>query len=213
MKLFVWGFHGVLEKGNEFAVQELTNNTLKKFGYNRKLTRDETIELYGNKWHEYFTYLLPNEPREVHMRLQAESVERADWKCVEKHIKPNDHSHLVLDAIHGRHEQIVISNTQPHSLVKFLDLVGSSRYFPNGYAFAVNAHDESGHLTKEDALRNFLKDRAYDELVIIGDSPGDIALKSVAGGTTYLYTHPHLAHKDCSADHKVTDLREILAEL
>lgn len=212
MKLFIWDFHGVLEKGNEFAVQELTNNTLEEFGYKRRLTQDETLALYGNKWHEYFSYLLPDEPHEVHMRLQSATVERQDWTCIERYIKPNNHSHLVLDAIQKKHDQVVISNTQPKSLTMFLRLVKQDRFFPSSHAFAVSAHDDSGHRTKEEALHDFLKTRDYDGVVIIGDSPSDMNLRKVAGGTTYLYTHPHLPHKDCDADYKIADLRMVLNE-
>jgi len=36
--LFVWDFHGVLERGNEYAVQDVCNRVLKEFGINRHAT-------------------------------------------------------------------------------------------------------------------------------------------------------------------------------
>lgn len=38
MKLFIWDFHGVLEKGNDDAVVEITNLALRRHGYSRELT-------------------------------------------------------------------------------------------------------------------------------------------------------------------------------
>jgi len=75
-KLFVWDFHGTLEKGNENASRAITNNVLAKFGHKVRLSKHDAIKLYGKKWYEYYEYLLPNEPHEVHLTLQANSF---DW--------------------------------------------------------------------------------------------------------------------------------------
>ncbi|NGX27937.1 MAG: hypothetical protein K940chlam1_00109 [Candidatus Anoxychlamydiales bacterium] len=72
MKLFVWDFHGVLEKGNDVAVIEITSSVLKKIGFKRFLTLREAKLLTGKKWYEYFAYLLPDEPLKIHLDLQVE---------------------------------------------------------------------------------------------------------------------------------------------
>lgn len=41
MKLFVWDFHGFLEKDNEKAVVEITNMVLSQFDYEERLSLDE----------------------------------------------------------------------------------------------------------------------------------------------------------------------------
>ena len=66
MKLFVWDFHGTLEKGNELAVLEISNLILKKHDYKERFLESQCRELYGEKWFEYFEYLLPNEPKTIH---------------------------------------------------------------------------------------------------------------------------------------------------
>ena len=47
MKLFVWDLHGVLEKGNEIALLEISNIILKKFGYLEKFSIEDCIKLNG----------------------------------------------------------------------------------------------------------------------------------------------------------------------
>lgn len=45
MKLFVWDFHGTLEKGNENAVLEITNRILKALVYERLMSEEENLML------------------------------------------------------------------------------------------------------------------------------------------------------------------------
>lgn len=67
--------------------------------------------------------------------------------------------------------------------------------------------------TKSEALNEYLNDKTFDDIVIIGDSIGDIALKNVAGGTTYYYIHPNRKAGNVEADYVINDLREILREI
>ena len=60
-KLFVWDYHGTLEKGNDEVVLAYTNMALEEMGYERRLTREENLKLYGILWYKYFEYLLPDE--------------------------------------------------------------------------------------------------------------------------------------------------------
>jgi len=57
MKLFIWDFHGVLEKNAERVSQEITNIILKQFGYTKRLTDKEHQAIYGQKWFQYFEFL------------------------------------------------------------------------------------------------------------------------------------------------------------
>ncbi len=69
MKLFVWDFHGVLEKGNDHAVLEITNLALHYHGYSREMTETESAFLSGQRWHDYFTFLVPGHPPEEYIKL------------------------------------------------------------------------------------------------------------------------------------------------
>lgn len=214
MKLFVWDFHGVLERDYERGICAHINDVLAQFGTKRRLTLEETYHCYGYKLYQYFEFLLPDESHQTHLQLQQAFLDTQDWSEIKKYIRPNHHAYRVLDAIHAKHTQILISNTQPHALANFLDAVDQRQYFPTDRTYAVSARDHDHQkITKPEALRNFLAQSPHDELVIIGDSPSDMALKKVAGGTTYFYVHPHLTHKVCAADHRITDLREILKEV
>ena len=101
MKLFVWDFHGVLEKNNEKAVFEITNLALKKNGFLRKMTPEENIDLCGKKWFQYFEYLLPQETHDIHVKLQSACIEiqKNDPQMISKHIKTNDYAPEILEAI------------------------------------------------------------------------------------------------------------------
>tara|TARA_B100000315_G_C14385854_1_gene499607 strand:+ start:617 stop:769 length:153 start_codon:yes stop_codon:yes gene_type:complete len=49
VKLFVWDYHGVMEKGNEKAVTEVSNLALQKLGFSQRFTEEESKQLYGSK--------------------------------------------------------------------------------------------------------------------------------------------------------------------
>lgn len=215
MKLFVWDFHGVLEKDNEYAVIEVSNLILKKHGYKQRFNAKDRDQLYGLKWYRYFAHLLPDEPEEVHFKLQRACVEYEEYfpQVVEKYIKPGKYAHRVLSAVSKIHDQILISNVSDIALGRFMKSVRVDKFFPNGKAFATNSHKKISTYTKADFLKRYLKGRRYQEIIIIGDRPHDMEMKQVAGGTTYLYAHPHREHPQAEADYKINDLREILKEI
>ncbi|MBP9782031.1 HAD family hydrolase [Candidatus Woesebacteria bacterium] len=210
MKLFVWDFHGTLEKGNENAVLEMSNFVLEKHGYKQRLLESQCRELYGKKWYEYFEYLLPDESNATHLALQEDcfSFSIAHPEIIVKYISLVDHALEVLEAIKEKHDQILISNTKPASLAVFTQSVGVSHIFPNGKSFATDSHAKNK--TKKDVLRKYLSRNIFEEVITIGDSPGDVELGAVFGAKTFLYTHPGQAFKDCEPYFKINDLREVL---
>ncbi len=216
MNLFVWDFHGTLERGNERAVLEITNFVLASFGYSERLSERDCHRLYGALWYEYFARVLPRVSYERHVQLQEASFQHshAHPEILRKHTKPNHHAHYVLDLIRGRrHEQIVISNTLPESLDLFLETVDMKQYFPDGQALAVNGHSRQAEKTKEDILQEFLAGKEYQKIVGIGDSPKDVELATVRGGKGYLYAHLGRPFKECNASHRIRDLRDVLREV
>ncbi len=216
MKLFVWDFHGTLEKGNERAVQEVSNLVLESLGCAQRLSEEDSQRLYGRNWYEYFAHLLPQAPHEWHVQLQEAAFLLSNSRpdIIAKYVTPNDHAHEVLEAIClSEHDQIVISHTLPKSLDLFLEVARMTQYFPEGSAFAVNGHAREVQRTKQDVLREFLKGRSFEGIAVIGDSPADVQLVSVAGGVSYLYAHPGRPFRDCSAHYRIQDLREILREV
>ncbi len=125
MKLFVWDFHGVLEKGNDEVVLEITNLALYRHGFSRRMTKIESEFLCGRRWHEYFAFLIPELKEEECLALQSTCFEISQNlpEITFKHIRLNDHADFVLNSIHNSpHCQILISNTLPESLEMFVNI-------------------------------------------------------------------------------------------
>lgn len=214
-KLFVWDFHGVLEKDNEHAVMEISNKVLKNLGYKEQISKELNQKLYGQKWYEYFEYLLPGESHAVHIKIQQACIayEQKHPEIVGNSIKPNDHAHQVLDAIRASiHDQILISNMSDVALDMFMNSIKITKYFKNR-AFSCNTHSGKKTYTKHERLKSYLDSKNFEELVIIGDTPNDISLQNVAGGITYLYAHSHLSFPECKPRYRISDLREVLREV
>ncbi len=216
-KLFVWDLHGVLEKNNEYAVVQVTNEVLarydKQFQRQVRLDLDGANLLYGRKWHEYFQHLLPEASPEFHEQLQKEAFEYSNShpELIRNHIRPTRNSRFVLGELERGHSQILISNTLPESLDIYMDILGLHRYFPPGSRFAASAHTEGSD--KKTILKRFLDDKLFQEVIIIGDSDSDIDLCSVTDlpCTTYLYTHQGLERgMGKKADYRINSLALLL---
>jgi phosphoglycolate phosphatase-like HAD superfamily hydrolase len=133
MKLFVWDFHGVLEKDNNLAVLEITNKVLQHAGYDQRINKEDNEKFYGLKWYQYFERLLPELTHQEHMDLQAAcfTFSEKNLNILAQYIKPNDHAKYVLKAIFtAGHDQILLSNTRPHDLLWFVNTVGLTKFFP-----------------------------------------------------------------------------------
>jgi phosphoglycolate phosphatase-like HAD superfamily hydrolase len=215
MKLFVWDFHGVLEKDNEKAVIDISNRVLSNAGFAERFTDADNERYYGLKWYQYFERLLPDSSPEQHLELQTAcfQYDRDNPGIITKHIKPNDFAIEVLGRLaQSNNKQIVISNTRQKDLFWFLDIVGIRHFFEDDTVIGVNAHQT--HASKRDALKDYLKDKNFEEIIAIGDSEGDLALGKSFNATTYFYKHPHRKHGITeNADYAINDLRDILKEI
>lgn len=215
MKLFVWDLHGTLEEGNENAVIDISNEVLARYGYAERFRYEDGKHLYGARWFEYFTWLLPDDsPKERALDLQEACFELSESnpELQYRWLKPTPHSHDVLSAISVEHDQILVSNTRTANLEVFLKILAIDRFFPRGKAWAADQPNGKAPLRKPDLLKQYLDSSGstYEDTVIIGDSPSDMKLKEVSGGTTFLYSHPGFAFRECAADFKIRDLREVL---
>jgi phosphoglycolate phosphatase-like HAD superfamily hydrolase len=215
MKLFVWDFHGVLEKDNDLDVLYLSNIVLKNNGHSKRFSLSEANQLSGLKWYEYFEYLLPELSHEEHLRLQADCLDyqRKNRETVHKYLKPNNYADHVLGKIKkAGHDQLLISNTNLLDLVWFVERVGLRKYFDNDRLVGINSHQRKSN--KNDAFREFLQGKEYDRIVVIGDSQKDIDLKLVGGGTAYYFKRPNRESGSINgADFKIDNLKEVLKEI
>lgn len=213
MKLFVWDFHGTLEKGNEHAVVEITNHVLQMNGYVPSLNEALAREWYGKKWYEFFEYMLPDKPHATHIQLQEDCItyQRENPDVVACHIQPNNHAKDVLRAISHAHDQILISNTRLFDLEMFLRATGLDEFFPHGKFFGIDAHQINPKSNKKDVLKKYLIEKSFEKIIIVGDSPHDMI--PIESAITYLYAHKDRPFRECEATHKIKDLRSVLKEL
>ncbi len=218
MKLFIWDFHGVLEKGNDEIVLEITNRALKIHGHSRQMTRQEGEFLSGRLWRDYFAYLIPELDENEKLALHSTCIEltQNSPEIFTKHVRVNDHVVHVLEAIEAsKHAQILISNTQPHILDTYVGLVGIEKYFPSTHRFGTDSSVQH-RKTKRDCLHEFLSiSQKFNEIISIGDSPGDMELSNVPSikGTSYLYSYPNRAPRLAQCHYTIDDLRMVLREI
>jgi phosphoglycolate phosphatase-like HAD superfamily hydrolase len=214
VNLFVWDFHGVLEKDNEHAVVEVTNQVLKEFKQTARLDMETCLALYGKKWGLYYKQLCPDLDEDTIMKMVERGIEISKTTdVIFRHVKPMEFSHEVLAAIRkAKHENMIVSNTEPNALDRYLDAV-KIKHFIN-HKIGADSHRKYPHSknSKIQLLKDFLKQKDYDKIIVIGDTETDIELGKSVGAVTYLFSRAN-KHPKISADFKITDLREILKEL
>jgi phosphoglycolate phosphatase-like HAD superfamily hydrolase len=125
-------------------------------------------------------------------------------------MSPAPHSHEVLSEIGKMHDQILVSNTRPANLRRFMSKLGLDVFFPEGKYFAVDGHTDL-KATKEKVVDEYVAARpAYDSIVVIGDSNADMRLGQHVGGIRVLYNHEYFTRKNAEAELYTSDLRDIL---
>jgi len=205
--LFAWDFHGVLEKDNEHAVVERTNLTLKEFGYDLQLTLKDILPFYGMKWGDYYRHFIPGISDEKVMQMVDWGI-KTSKSSIEKFIKPNDFAAEVLDKINKKgHTNIVVSNTNPESIIFFTDAVKLTNYFEK--IIGLDKHLQPDSKSKSEAILEYEQGK-FDKIIVIGDHEKDIEEGKKAGAITYLYTKKDPNTIQIQADHIITDLREVL---
>jgi FMN phosphatase YigB (HAD superfamily) len=217
MKLFVWDLHGTLEQGNEDASIEISNRVLASFGYVQRFTDADSFRLYGLKWYQYFEFLLPDEPTDTHIALQAASFALSNSpegiEIVTRHMKPSQNAIKALQGVARDHEQVLISNTVPESLPVYINALQLHDYFDGHNAIAVNQHARDAKRTKYDALSEYVRGKEFDGFIVIGDSATDMELAQQAGATGYLYAHVGYPFRSDLGDYKIHDLADVLREV
>ena len=209
--LFIWDFHGVLEKNNEYAVEEVVNRVLPEFGISRKATVKECLMLYGRKWAEYYRYFAPDADEKIIHEMVERSIEiGVGEKIAAKHIKQNDFAHDVLKEISSKgHTNLIMSNSCDAALDMFLEDVGLQNAFHFKFG-ADNHRGEYGENTKIKILKNFLKDKNFDKIIVIDDMEEGIEMGLKFNAVTYLFSRN--GRKNTKAHFVINDLREVLKE-
>ncbi|MBW2977631.1 HAD hydrolase-like protein [Candidatus Woesearchaeota archaeon] len=212
-KLFIWDFHGVLEKDNEHAVVEVTNQVLEEFGAEKRLDLDLCLKLYGKRWFEYYQLLHPKADEQTIKAMVDRGVEISrTTDVIYRHIKPMDYVHDVLRKIkQAGHDNLIVSNTQPHALDMYLDAVKITHFITHRIGADSHRKGITGNI-KISLLKEFLKSRKYDKIIAIGDRETDIELGKSVGAVNYLFSRTN-NFPQTNAHFKISDLREVLKEL
>jgi phosphoglycolate phosphatase-like HAD superfamily hydrolase len=208
--LFVWDFHGVLEKNNEFAVLEVLKKVLKEFKIKKKAAVEEVRMLYGKKWAEYFKFYAPDADEEaIHkMVLRAIKISLGE-KIALKYIRQNDYAEEVLNKISEKgHTNLIMSNSSAEALDFFLSSVNLQSHFHHKFG-ADNHRQEYGENTKIKILKKFLKDKSFDKIIVIDDMEEGIEMGLGLNAVTYLFSK---AKKTSKAHYVIGDLREVLKQ-
>jgi len=212
--LFIWDFHGVLEKDNINALEEFLNYGLEKRGHDRRITKKECRQWYGLSFDDYIKNLLPRADEAERKKVAGVCSEVA-WDHIKKHIKPQDMAEEVLERIAlADHCNIVVSNSTPAAIYRFVDLVGLTRYFDEVIGVDRDEQEEDySHIeAKAEAIEKYLADKEFDRLVLVGDREDDIKVGQRLGAVTYLFD-PDDFRKRTSADFKIKELERVLNQI
>ncbi len=212
MNLFVWDFHGVLEKDNEIALAEQINFILEKYGFERRVSVAETFSLSGKHYRQIFFELCPgitvDQAKEMGDLGVSTGIEFA-----RRSLKPREHAKEVLTEIRAKGDKsIVASNCAPPALEAFVEMVGLQDLF-DALLPVVSEHVNPETFSildyKLQRIREFIGDKKFDRVKCIGDKERDIDLGQKLGAETYLFD-PNNLIKETKADHTISDLRDVL---
>ena len=206
MKLFVWDFHGTLEKGNDVKVQKICEKLL-----GRKVDLQLVRKLYGRTWGEYFRELTGNDDDGEIGHLVDEAVNMGAI-MTKGFMQANDYAIQVLREIKIRGDlNAVLSNTRPEHLREFLCRIGAHSLF--GKIIGISRENEVGkHNTPEykaATIAKMIKEFSPEKVVVIGDAENDINAGMRVGAVTFMFD-PWGRYPDTKADYRITDLREVL---
>jgi len=219
--LFVWDFHGVLEKDNIYAVRDICNLVLDEFGFAKKITIQETIKYYGLSWLDYFKFTLPEGNYELwnQMVKRVLTLQEKGWNIIKSHIKPRDFSKDVLQKIkENNNYNILLTNSSVEHAKRFIDFIDLAKYIDEvkgvDYHWSCRPNQEI-HNLKSQLLLDFLKIKNYKKIIAIGDRESDIKAGKNCGAITYLFVDLKINKRpeETEADYVISDLREILKEL
>jgi len=69
--LFIWDFHGTLERDNVKAVKEIIDRVFHKFGINKAVSLDEVSKHYGLSWMDYCRILWPEVTHQKYLAMKS----------------------------------------------------------------------------------------------------------------------------------------------
>lgn len=210
MKLFIWDFHGVLEKNTERAAKEITNRVLEEFNVPNRASDDDIERMYGLQWINYFKELSPDSDEKELEAMNARAYEISQTeKPFLNYIEPMDFADEVLDAINKKgNVNILLSNCSQKSIDIFADSVKITSFFSK--VMGIDNFEE--RRTKAEIIKELVKSDDFEKTIVIDDHPDGIKAGNEVNATTYLFSRKG-KFPEADAHFKISDLREVLKEV
>jgi phosphoglycolate phosphatase-like HAD superfamily hydrolase len=210
-RLFVFDLHGTLLQGNEHAVLESSNLSLKKHGKKERFSYEDVKRLQGKPWADFFRELYPSAPEEEIASLIECAKSHAET-LIPKYVKPTKHAKEVLEEIKKKGDTILIlSSTTPEALAKYLECIGIAHLVDDRIGIT-EKEEKLGGLNvaelKAKKLCWYLKDKNFDKIILVGDTPDDVKAGKVVGAITFYYNQT--GDNYSLADYSISDLKEML---
>lgn len=216
-KIFIWDFHGVLEKNNDLAIKKIYNQTIKAFGFNKKVSLKEITEIRGLSLFNGFSVLVGIKNK--HKLLKMVKMARNLSKTISaKYLKPMDYAKYVLSIIKkSGHCNIVVSNSRQDRIEDFLKIVKLKHLVD--CIIGINGQSEINNLSlakqKAKAIIDYIGKNKFQNKTVIGDSEDDMKAGFMVGAKTYLFIDSNNVSdvKNIKTHYVISDLRNVLMEL
>jgi len=208
--LFIFDLHGTLAKDNEHAVLESSNASLAKHGRKERFTIKDMLRLQGKPWADYFRELCPDAGEEK-IASMVTYAETFDDYVIPKYVKPMDYAVETLKEIKNRGGTIlVISNTTTEALSVYFKWLGMTHLIDD----KIGITDGEKNIAKFDVAENkgkkmqdYIKNRKFNKIFMIGDTEDDIKAGKIIGAETFYYNSQN---QTCDlADYTINNLREM----
>jgi phosphoglycolate phosphatase-like HAD superfamily hydrolase len=214
-KLFAWDFHGTLEQGTDISFAEVLNALAKDFGTKKKINLAEVKKMFGSTIYSQLKHFFPEATEETIEQMRAKIPGIQTDEQISIYISAAPHAKKVVSKLKTKgHKNIIVTNSQPDHIEKFLRIVGMTDLFDE--IFAIDRHYVNiifdAATEKAKAISGFSKKNNISEIVMIGDRKADIDAGHKVGATTYQVIHEEFIPDETDAHFKIKDLREILKE-
>lgn len=201
-----WDFHGVLEKDNELAVQSVMNAVLATFGYDKQVSVDFVLAMYGYHWKDLYKKVVSDAGDEA-LNSMVEESERIGVEHARRHIKPREGSHETLYLLAKKgYYNVLLSNTTPERLEQFVDSVGLGGLFTE--IIGVENHTNIVDY-KCSKIEDFCQRKQLSRKIVVDDSHLGIEVgKRVSATIVHFLSHDLEKHPD--AQYGIKNLKELL---
>ena len=217
-KIFAWDFHGTLERGVEVGFWQILKILAKEHKIAEDFKLEDVRKLYGTSVAEYLRHFFPKSSDQVIARMMKLTAQVQNQDHLKSYVKVAPGAREILSKIkRAGHKNIVLSNSHPNHIHPLIKIVGLVDLIEEVYAIdrhytnkKIDPVKEKAKILKKIVKLNKLK---KGELIAIGDRATDVNAGLAAGAVTYQYIRPGFPVDETKAHFKISDLREVLAQI